>query len=245
MIPQFLASNGSVLKVTIDSIAIAPHFTQAEQNIRADAASNLIMAFVPTNPVMTMVACQIAGHHFAAMDTFRELNCRALTENGSIRMRMTTATQSRVIMALIGEMRRSRKDHAVALAAEQATAPATAQTPAQTPAQTQAPPPATPTPTAPQTPRPTAQPAARAPAPPASHPFSHPFSPPASHPTGPLAARAPVPAEIAHLAEYQQAYRDTLAVLEEARALDKPAASSTAAPKAESPTRPMPRTANT
>ena len=220
MIPQFLASNGAVLKVTIDSIAIAPHFTQAEQNIRADAASNLIMAFVPTNPVMTMVACQIAGHHFAAMDTFRELNCRALTENGSVRMRMTTVAQSRVVMALIGEMRRARKEHAVALAAEQATTPKPAQTRAPTP---QASPPPTPTRTA----QPTPQPAA----------------PPVSHPAGPLAARSPNPAEIAHLAEYQQAYRDTLAVLEEARALDKPAASATAAPTAETPTRPMPRTA--
>lgn len=218
MIPQFLASNGAVLKVTIDSIAIAPHFTQAEQNIRADAASNLIMAFVPTNPVMTMVACQIAGHHFAAMDTFRELNCRALTENGSIRMRMTTVAQSRVVMALIGEMRRARKEHAVALAAEQATTPKPAQTRAPTP---QASPPPTPTRTA----QPTPQPAA----------------PPVSHPAGPLAARSPNPAEIAHLAEYQQAYRDTLAVLEEARALDKPGTSS--APKAETPARPMPRTA--
>ena len=220
MIPQFLASNGAVLKVSIDSIAIAPHFTQAEQNIRADAASNLIMAFVPTNPVMTMIASQIAAHHFAAMDTFRELNSRALTENGSIRMRMATAAQSRVVMALIGELRRARKDHAVALAAEQATAPQAAQTPAPTP---QASPPPAPTRTA----QPTPQPAARAPAPPAA----------------PSAARSSDPAEIAHLAEYQQAYRDTLAVLEEARALDKPGASSTAAPKAESPARPMPRTA--
>ena len=235
MIPQFLASNGSVLKVTIDSIAIAPHFTQAEQNIRADAASNLIMAFVPTNPVMTMVACQIAGHHFAAMDTFRELNCRALTENGSVRMRMTTVAQSRVVMALIGEMRRARKEHAVALAAEQATTPKPAQTQAQTQAPTQAPPP--PTPTAPLTPRPTAQPAAPASAAPAARPAAPPISPHAA----PLAARSPDPAEIAHLAEYQQAYRDTLAVLEEARALDKPGTSS--APKAETPARPMPRTA--
>ena len=46
------------------------------------------MAFLPSEPVQTMLASQAVGQHMMVLDTFRDIQHRSLSENGSVRLRM-------------------------------------------------------------------------------------------------------------------------------------------------------------
>ncbi len=213
MMNQFFASNGALLKVTVDSLAISPNFSAAEQKIRADAATNLIMAFVPQNAVMTMLASQIIGHHFMLLDTFKKIDTRALTENESIRMRVVSTAQTRVLLSLCQEIRDTRKEHSVMVAADQAARAAQASPPAATaPAQT--------TPAFTQAVK--SAPAAANPNP--LHARPYPTRAPKPGQADPVALPAAALQDNRLLESYEQAYAATIAVLEQARALDRPTA---------------------
>ncbi len=203
MMNQFFASNGALMKVTVDSLAISPNFSTAEQKNRADAVTNLIMAFVPQNAVMTMLASQIIGHHFMLLDTFKRIDTHALTENESIRMRVVSTAQTRVLLTLCQEIRCTRKDHSVMVAADQA-ARAEHAAQAATPA--------------------AARPAPVAPNPTPLHARPYPTRAPKPGQADPAAPPAAALQDNGLLESYEQAYAATVAVLEQARALDRPTA---------------------
>src|SRR5258706_11119308 len=114
----FEASSRALIQLAVDSLASAPHFTPAEKKTRTEAVICLIMAFLPTDPVQTMLASQAVGHHFTLLDTFREINNRALDDTISVRMRMMTAMGTRMTLALVRELRVVRKHHIAAVQTE-------------------------------------------------------------------------------------------------------------------------------
>ena len=60
-----------------------------------------IMAFLPSDPVQTMLASQAVGQHLLVLDTFREIQVRSLSENGSLRS--VSVTRSNGPMPYMGE----------------------------------------------------------------------------------------------------------------------------------------------
>src|SRR6185312_1211027 len=115
----FENTSSSLIQLAIECLASGSHFTAAQKKIRTEAVVCAIMAFLPSEPVQTMLASQAVGHHFTVMDTFREIDVRALTETGSVRMRVASATQTRMMLALVREIRIVRKHHIAAVEAEQ------------------------------------------------------------------------------------------------------------------------------
>lgn len=116
---HFQATNQALLQLAVDSLARAPHFTPEETRSRTEAVISAVMAFLPTEPVQTMLATQAAGHHFTLLDTFRELTSNAPTGNVSVRLRAITTQQTKVMLMLVRELRAVRKDMIAAAEAEQ------------------------------------------------------------------------------------------------------------------------------
>ena len=236
----FQSTNQALLQMAVEALATAPHFTQAQIKMRTEAVINAIMAFLPTEPVQTMLASQAVGQHFIQLDTFKEIINRALADTMSVRMRTITTQQTKMTLALVKELRIVRKDmFAIAKAEEEARAAASkahapAPEAAQAPAEAEQP--AAPLPAAPLpgVPRPAAalpavlQPAVPRPAAPRTAEPRH----AAPRPAEPrhAAAGAPIPDYVddatfaQHMADYKKALADLEATLEEARALDKPSA---------------------
>ena len=73
----------------------------AEKKTRADAVTGAIGAFRPTEPVQTMLASQVVGHHLILLDTFRDI----VERGASTRPQSTGAMQTRMTIALIKELR--------------------------------------------------------------------------------------------------------------------------------------------
>src|SRR6185312_4895315 len=115
----FEATSSALIQLAVESLASAPHFTAAQKKLRSDAVICLIMAFLPTEPVQTMLASQVVGHHFTLLDTFREINHRAMTDVNSTRMRQVSVMQTRSALSLVQELRIVRKHHFAAVQAEQ------------------------------------------------------------------------------------------------------------------------------
>jgi hypothetical protein len=116
---HFQATNTALIRLAVEAFATAPHFTAAEQKNRSEAVICGIMAFLPSEPVQTMLASQAVGQHLLALDTIREVFNRSLTENASIRMRAAAAMCTRSTLALVREIRVVRAGHLAAALADQ------------------------------------------------------------------------------------------------------------------------------
>jgi hypothetical protein len=125
----FEATSTALIKLAVESLASAPHYTQAEKKTRTEAVVCAIMAFLPFEPVQTMLASQAVGHHFTLMDTFREINNRAMPDTLSVRMRMVTSMQTRMTLALVKELRVVRKEALAVAEADRAVGAPVAQGP--------------------------------------------------------------------------------------------------------------------
>ena len=200
-IAHFQSTCQALIQIAVESLASAPHFTPAQKKTRTEAVVNLIMAFLPTEPIQVMLASQAVGHHVSLMDTFQQIHNRALSDNISVKMRTISLVETRMVLALVKELRVVRKEMIAAAQSERAA----------TPARPVEPPP----------------PAAEPPAaePPAAEP------PAAEPPATELEASRPLPAGTvddaafaAHIADYENALLAPPAALEEARARDKPTA---------------------
>ena len=136
-VTHFQTTNQALMLLAVESLATAPHFTEAQKKMRTEAVINAIMAFLPAEPVQTMLASQGVGHHFILLDTFREITNRALPDTMSLRLRSISGMQTKMTLALVKELRVVRKEMQAADAAERASLAAEA-------AQAEAPPQAEP-----------------------------------------------------------------------------------------------------
>ncbi len=118
----FEATSSSLIKLAVEALTSAPHYTPAQRQTRAEAVVCAIMAFLPTEPLQIMLASQAVGHHFTLLDTFREINNRALPDDMSVRMRMVASMQTRTTLALLKEFRAVRKERLALAQADQAAA---------------------------------------------------------------------------------------------------------------------------
>jgi hypothetical protein len=114
---HFQSANQALIVFTADSLGTAPHFTSDESIRRRELAINLIMAFLPTEPVQTILASLVAGNYMSIMDGFRETNRTVSTPAQSGRARMISVAQTRTVVGLVRELRVVRKE---ALAAAEA-----------------------------------------------------------------------------------------------------------------------------
>jgi hypothetical protein len=115
---HFKAANTSLIRLAVEAMASAPYLTAAEKQMRSEAVSCGIMAFLPSEPVQTMLASQAVGQHLLALDTFREAFNRSLTENASVRMRTAAAMCTRSTLSLMREIRVVRLGHHAAVVAD-------------------------------------------------------------------------------------------------------------------------------
>jgi len=114
---HFQAANQAMIVFTAESLGTAPRFTRDESNRRRELAINLIMAFLPTEPVQTMFASLVTGNFMSIMDGFRETNSATSNPAQSGRARMVSVAQTRALVGLVHELRGARKE---ALAAAEA-----------------------------------------------------------------------------------------------------------------------------
>jgi hypothetical protein len=115
---HFKAANTSLIRLAVEAMASAPYLTAAEKQMRSEAVICGIMAFLPSEPVQTMLASQAVGQHLLALDTFREAFNRSLTENASVRMRTAAAMCTRSTLSLMREIRVVRLGHHAAVVAD-------------------------------------------------------------------------------------------------------------------------------
>ena len=209
-IAHFQKACQALIQQAVEALASSPHLTQAQRNVRAEAVVSAIMAFLPTEPVQVMLASQAVGHHLGVMDTFQQIHNRALADGISVKMRSISIGETRMMLLLVHELRRVRKEMTTAAEAEREDRPA------QPAAAAAAKPVARPiaAPTAVEVP-------VRAPAPVAASPAA----PPPSLADIRRAAEEVGDTEFAaHIADFEKALTDMAESLEEARALDKPTA---------------------
>ena len=219
-VTHFQSTCQALIQVTVEALATAPHFTQAQKKTRTAAVVDLIMAFLPTEPIQVMLASQAVGHHLSLMDTFQQIHNRALADAISVKMRTISTMETRMTLALARELRIVRKDM-IAAAQEERTAERTAgRTAEQTAEQT-----------APVEQSPVEQPRVDQ-----SLVEKSRLDPPAVPPLVRKPAQMAEPAAptaggtvddatfAAHIADYENAFLALEETLLEARALDKPAA---------------------
>ena len=115
-IAHFLTANQDLLKIAADALASAPHFTEAETKSRREAVVHAIMAFLPTEPVQTMLASQAVGYHLSVMEGFREINATSLSPAMAARARMVAVAQTRTVLQVVRELRIVRKGALAAVA---------------------------------------------------------------------------------------------------------------------------------
>lgn len=123
----FDAASTAMIRAAIDSLTSAPGFTKEQQKARSEAVVCGIMAFLPSDPVQTMLASLAVAQHFALLDTFRALNAGGPDERG---LRASSVAQTRVILSLVKELRLVRKDMHAARDSEHASGPAGGEDPA-------------------------------------------------------------------------------------------------------------------
>jgi hypothetical protein len=128
-VAHFQSTCQALIQLTVEALATAPHLTQAQQKTRTEAVVNAIMAFLPTEPVQVMLASQAVGHHLSLMDTFQQIQHRALPDAVSVKMRSVALAETRAMLALVKELRVVRKEMIAAAQAERSTAPAPAPEP--------------------------------------------------------------------------------------------------------------------
>ena len=91
----FEAGSASLIRLAVESLTSDPSLTPEQARTRGEAVVCAIMAFLPSEPVQTMLASQAVGQHMMVLDTFRDIQRRSLSENGAIRMRMIACTLTR------------------------------------------------------------------------------------------------------------------------------------------------------
>jgi hypothetical protein len=121
-----LAANQSLLQYAADSLGPSPNLTEAERKIRGEAVTDAITAFLPDDPLQTMLASEAIGFHLSIMDGFREINSLPMTRAESSRARMVAVAQTKMVLALVRELRIARKDALAAVEPESAAAQADA-----------------------------------------------------------------------------------------------------------------------
>ena len=119
---HFQTTCQALIAMAAESLASAPHLTPAQKKTRTEAVICGIMAFLPSEPVQSMLAAQAVGHHVMLMDTFQQICGRALDDKMACKMRMAAALETRMMLALVRELRVVRKDMIAAAEAEQAAA---------------------------------------------------------------------------------------------------------------------------
>jgi hypothetical protein len=120
----FQATNTAIIRLAVESFTSNPGLTPAQKQQRSEAVVCGIMAFLPSEPVQTMLASQAMGHHLLFLDTFQEIFNRGVTENASAQLRSAAAICTRSTLSLLREMRRVKTQHLAGLRAEQALADA-------------------------------------------------------------------------------------------------------------------------
>ena len=116
--PVFEASSTALIRLAVEALASDPALTPAQAQVRGEAVVCGIMAFLPSDPVQTMLASQAVGQHLLVLDTFREIQVRSLSENGSLRMRLAAGTLTRTTLSLMRELRVTRATHRAAVLEE-------------------------------------------------------------------------------------------------------------------------------
>lgn len=114
----FEASSTALIRLAVEALASDPALTPAQAQVRGEAVVCGIMAFLPSDPVQTMLASQAVGQHLLVLDTFREIQHRSLSENGSLRMRLAASTLTRTTLSLMRELRVTRAAHRAAVLEE-------------------------------------------------------------------------------------------------------------------------------
>ena len=114
----FEAGSASLIRLAVESLTSDPSLTPEQARTRGEAVVCAIMAFLPSEPVQTMLASQAAGQHMMVLDTFRDIQRRSLSENGAIRMRMIAGTLTRTTLSLLREIRVTRAAHRSAVLEE-------------------------------------------------------------------------------------------------------------------------------
>ncbi len=114
----FIAANGSLIQLFAGALATTPGLSNDDRNQRAGIVVSCLMAFVPLNPVMTMLASQAVGHHLSMLDILKAVTDRPKVDAESIRLRKLGIAESRMMLALIKELRIERKEHMAMLEAE-------------------------------------------------------------------------------------------------------------------------------
>ena len=114
----FEAGSASLIRLAVESLTSDPSLTPEQARTRGEAVVCAIMAFLPSEPVQTMLASQAVGQHMMVLDTFRDIQRRSLSENGAIRMRMIAGTLTRTTLSLIREIRVTRAAHRSAVLEE-------------------------------------------------------------------------------------------------------------------------------
>lgn len=114
----FEASSTALIRLAVEALASDPALTPAQAQVRGEAVVCGIMAFLPSDPVQTMLASQAVGQHLLVLDTFREIQVRSLSENGSLRMRLAASTLTRTTLSLMRELRVTRAAHRAAVLEE-------------------------------------------------------------------------------------------------------------------------------
>ena len=114
----FEAGSASLIRLAVESLTSDPSLTPEQARTRGEAVVCAIMAFLPSEPVQTMLASQAVGQHMMVLDTFRDIQNRSLSENGAVRMRMIASTLTRTTLSLIREIRVTRAAHRAAVLEE-------------------------------------------------------------------------------------------------------------------------------
>jgi hypothetical protein len=234
----FEATSQSVIELAVRSLASAPHFTAAERKTRTEAVVCAIMAFLPFEPVQTMLASQAVGHHVSLMDTFEEINGRAMSQSMSLATRKVSIAQTRIVLKLVDKLGEVRRDMLAAAEAERVAMQALAN--AAELQKAEAPPPSTPDSQASRGKAGTTAEATKAPAQSATLVTQTAEASPKKTEAagGAKAARSETPAAqgivaqgttqevddatfLAHIAEFQEAFESTTAILAELGHLDQ------------------------
>ena len=114
----FEAGSPSLIRLAVESLTSDPSLTPEQARTRGEAVVCAIMAFLPSEPVQTMLASQAVGQHMMVLDTFRDIQRRSLSENGAIRMLMIACTLTRTTLSLLREIRVTRAAHRAAVLEE-------------------------------------------------------------------------------------------------------------------------------
>src|SRR5579863_328827 len=106
---RFVANSKSLLELAVEALSTAPRFTAAQVAMRRDAVFHGVLAFVPTEPVQTMLAADAVAFHLSVMDSFQEINQAAAPLEVSARARAGASGQAKTMLALMRKFRLAKQ----------------------------------------------------------------------------------------------------------------------------------------